>query len=131
MEDISLAVIDDELSGLPVGKASLPRASKSVANVPSCGTEKSPDLLSDAACAPGPLFPFGSGADADWLERISVKAAAQQTATKKIIRPIRTKADMTERPCSRHVGRIFPIPCPAIYRAFCTQTFAVEFKIRV
>jgi hypothetical protein len=37
---------------------------------------------------------------------------------------------MIERPCFRNVGRGFPIPFPEIYRAFCAQTFAVEFRIR-
>jgi hypothetical protein len=59
-----------------------------------------------------------------------VKAALQQTATEKMMRAVRTKADMIERPCFRRRRSDFPIPFPESYRALCAKTFSVGFMSR-
>jgi hypothetical protein len=73
------------------------------------------------------LLPCGSATGEERLGCISVKAALQQTATEKIMRAVRTNADMFERPCFRRRRSGFPIPFPENYRALCAKTFSVGF----
>ena len=59
-----------------------------------------------------------------------MKAALQQTATEKMMRAVRTKADMIERPCFRRRRSDFPIPFPESYRTLCAKPFSVRFMAR-
>src|SRR5262245_6012213 len=128
--EISPSVIAVELLCLPAGKTSLLCACRSFSLSLRGGTERLPDLFSNAGGVGAGLAPFASGPEAERLECTSAKAALQQNAAKKKTRPIRAKADMIERPCFRNFSRVFPITRPEICVRFCGQTSAFEFTDR-
>ena len=88
---------------------------------PNCGTEKSPDLLSNVTGAVA--LALVSGAEADRPACISTKATLQQTATKSRKRPLRAIADMIERPCFPECRSGWPDPIPGDLRAVLRSSF--------